>query len=133
MVVYWTHDMFAAAWGSVLIVDGKVYTGDEDGDIVVFALSSDPNTAMKQMKDKAGKTVMDGGKPQLFPINARLSADGNAVEIPNMINAIYSTPIVANNTLFISNKCTVFALKQGAKLKGGVKQGSQSGKGVRTL
>jgi outer membrane protein assembly factor BamB len=33
---YWTHDMFAAIWGSPLVVDGKVYLGDEDGDIVVM-------------------------------------------------------------------------------------------------
>ena len=33
---YWTHDMFAAVWGSTLVVDGKVYLGDEDGDIVVL-------------------------------------------------------------------------------------------------
>jgi len=33
---YWTHDMLAAAWGSPLIVDGKVYIGDEDGDITVL-------------------------------------------------------------------------------------------------
>ncbi len=94
-VVYWTHDMFAAAWGSVLIVDGKVYTGDEDGDIIVFELSKKLNILSEN----------------------------------NMINSIYSTPIVANNTLFISNKSTVFALKQGAKLKGGVKQGSTSSAG----
>ena len=34
---YWTHDMFAAIWGSPLVVDGKVYLGDEDGDVVVLA------------------------------------------------------------------------------------------------
>ncbi len=34
--VYWTHDMFAAVWGSTLVVDGKVYLGDEDGDVVVL-------------------------------------------------------------------------------------------------
>lgn len=34
---YWTHDMFAAIWGSVLVVDGKLYLGDEDGDVVVMA------------------------------------------------------------------------------------------------
>ena len=34
--VYWTHDVFAAVWGSTLVVDGKVYLGDEDGDIVVL-------------------------------------------------------------------------------------------------
>jgi outer membrane protein assembly factor BamB len=33
--VYWTHDMFAAIWGSPMIVGDKVYLGDEDGDVVV--------------------------------------------------------------------------------------------------
>ena len=28
--------MFAAVWGSTLVVDGRVYLGDEDGDIVVL-------------------------------------------------------------------------------------------------
>ena len=94
-VVYWTHDMFSAAWGSVLIVEDKVYVGDEDGDITIFELSKDLNVIAEN----------------------------------NMINSIYSTPIVANDTLFISNKSTLFALKSGAKLKGGVKQGSTEGAG----
>jgi outer membrane protein assembly factor BamB len=34
--VYWTHDVFAAVWGSAMVIDGKVYLGDEDGDIVVL-------------------------------------------------------------------------------------------------
>jgi outer membrane protein assembly factor BamB len=33
---YWTHDMFAAVWGSTLVVDGKVYLGDEDGDVTIL-------------------------------------------------------------------------------------------------
>jgi outer membrane protein assembly factor BamB len=33
--LYWTHDMFAAIWGSPMIIGDKVYLGDEDGDIVV--------------------------------------------------------------------------------------------------
>ncbi|MEX0866413.1 MAG: PQQ-binding-like beta-propeller repeat protein [Pirellulales bacterium] len=33
---YWTYDMLAASWGSPLIVDGKVYIGDEDGDVAIF-------------------------------------------------------------------------------------------------
>lgn len=32
----WQHDMFAAIWGSALVADGKVYLGDEDGDVVVM-------------------------------------------------------------------------------------------------
>lgn len=74
--VYWTYDMFAAAWGSPLIVDGKVYIGDEDGDITIFEHS-------KKMKIIA--------------------------EI-NMENSIYSTPVVANNVLYIANKSTLYAI-----------------------
>lgn len=33
---YWTHDMFAAVWGSPLVADGRIYLGDEDGDVVVM-------------------------------------------------------------------------------------------------
>jgi outer membrane protein assembly factor BamB len=33
---YWTFDMLAAVWGSPLVMDGKVYLGDEDGDVVVL-------------------------------------------------------------------------------------------------
>jgi outer membrane protein assembly factor BamB len=32
----WTHDMFAAVWGSPLVADGRVYLGDEDGDVVIL-------------------------------------------------------------------------------------------------
>jgi outer membrane protein assembly factor BamB len=34
--VYWTHDMFAAVWGSPLVVEGRIYLGDEDGDITIL-------------------------------------------------------------------------------------------------
>ena len=33
---YWTHDMFAAIWGSPMLIDNKIYLGDEDGDIAVI-------------------------------------------------------------------------------------------------
>ena len=32
----WTYDTFAAVWASPFVVDGKVYLGDEDGDVVVI-------------------------------------------------------------------------------------------------
>jgi putative pyrroloquinoline-quinone binding quinoprotein len=34
--VVWSHDTFAAVWGSPLVADGKVYLGDEDGDVAVL-------------------------------------------------------------------------------------------------
>jgi outer membrane protein assembly factor BamB len=34
---HWSHDMKANIWGSPLVADGKVYLGDVDGDLVIFA------------------------------------------------------------------------------------------------
>jgi outer membrane protein assembly factor BamB len=78
---HWTHDMLAASWGSPLVVDGKVYIGDEDGDITVFKLGKE-------------KEIL--------------------AEI-NMGNSVYSTPIVAGDTLYIANKSHLFAIRAGAK------------------
>lgn len=38
---HWTHDMKAHMWGSTLVADGKVYAGDEDGDVVVLAAANE--------------------------------------------------------------------------------------------
>lgn len=35
--LYWSFDTKSHIWGSTLVVDGKVYAGTEDGDIVVLA------------------------------------------------------------------------------------------------
>lgn len=75
---YWTYDMLAAAWGSSMIADGKVFVGDEDGDIAVFDVKKEPHD----------------------PI----------VEI-NMVNSVYSTPIIANGVMYIANKDHIFAIQ----------------------
>jgi hypothetical protein len=33
----WTHDLKSAIWGSPMLVDGKVYIGDENKNINIFA------------------------------------------------------------------------------------------------
>jgi len=55
--VHWTYDMFAAAWGSPLIVDGHVYIGDEDGDVAIFKLSSDKEDAEPIEEINMGNSV----------------------------------------------------------------------------
>lgn len=99
--VHWTYDMLAAAWGSPLIVEGHVYIGDEDGDISIFALSADPKVAMKEVD------------AELVPINY----DEEEGAVVNMGNSVYSTPIVANDVLFIADRSHIFAIKapQGAE------------------
>ena len=39
---FWTYDLLAAVWGSPYVADGRVYIGDEDGDLAIL---------------KAGKTM----------------------------------------------------------------------------
>ncbi|WP_425395996.1 PQQ-binding-like beta-propeller repeat protein [Aeoliella sp.] len=90
---YWVYDMLAQAWGSPLIVEDKVYIGDEDGQVAIFRHSSDPNVAMKD----------DGG--EMIPYFGEIE----------MNNSVYSTPIVANNILYISNRTHLFAIEEGAK------------------
>lgn len=38
---YWEYDMFAACWGSPMIADGKIYIGDEDGELTVLPLAKE--------------------------------------------------------------------------------------------
>jgi len=33
----WTHDLFAGVWGGLLVAGDKVYVGDEDGGVTIFA------------------------------------------------------------------------------------------------
>jgi outer membrane protein assembly factor BamB len=73
---YWSYDMFSQSWGSPLIVDGKVYVGNEEGGVIVF---------------EHGKEM-------------------NILAENDMSNSVYSTPIVANNVLFITNRTTLFAI-----------------------
>jgi len=38
---YWVQDMLSAIWGSPMVIDGKVYLGDEDGDVIVLEASKE--------------------------------------------------------------------------------------------
>ena len=78
---HWTHDMLAASWASPLVADGKIYIGDEDGDISIFELS-----ATKKL----------------------------IAEI-NLGSALYTTPIAANETIYIANRNRIFAIQEGTK------------------
>ena len=73
---HWTYDMRSCAWASPLIVEDKVYIGNEDGDVLIFRLSE---------------------KLELV----------NKVE---MGMAIYTTPVVANNVLYVATQNYLFAI-----------------------
>ena len=90
---HWTYDMLAAAWGSPLIVEDKVYVGDEDGEVSIFRHSADPSTAMKEQ---------DGEMVPYYGVRT-------------MDSSVYTTPIVAGNVLYISSLTHLFAISADGK------------------
>jgi outer membrane protein assembly factor BamB len=72
--------MFAASWASPLIVEGRVYISDEDGDVTIFKHGTE--------QEMIGEI--------------------------NMGSSVYSTPIVANDTLYIANRNRIYAIREGA-------------------
>lgn len=72
---FWEHDTLSHIWGSTLVVDGKIFIGNEDGELIVL---------------KAGKEKEEIG----------------AIEFPD---PIYSTPVVANDTLYIMTQSRLYA------------------------
>jgi outer membrane protein assembly factor BamB len=74
--VYWVHDMKAHMWGSTMVADGKVFVGDEDGDLTILAAA----------KEKKVLSECNLGAP------------------------VYSTPVIANGTLFIASNTHLYAL-----------------------
>jgi outer membrane protein assembly factor BamB len=80
---FWTYDAFAAIWGSPFVADGKVYLGDEDGDVVVL---------------RAGKKM-------------------ELLHEVNMGSSVYTTPVAADGTLYITTRSKLFALVEGAGKK----------------
>ena len=76
---YWTHDLLAAVWGSPFVADGKVYIGDEDGDVVVLAHGKEKKViAEMNMGSAVYSTVVPAkgvifmnNRTQLFAIAAK--------------------------------------------------------------
>ena len=91
--VNWVHDMKAHMWGSTLVADGKVYVGDEDGDLVVLAATKEKN------------------------ILSKISVDGREQDGPNLGAPVYSTPVVANGVIYIASNTHLYAFHDSAKGK----------------
>ena len=127
--VYWTYDMLAAAWGSPLIVDNHVYIGDEDGDVSVFdshgteALDkiagelrelkvnlAKLENQLDEEEDEAKQEKLEGEIEKIEDAIDEIMPKIEPIAEINMGNSVYSTPIVANDVLYIVNKTHLFAI-----------------------
>ncbi|MBM3779245.1 MAG: hypothetical protein FJW23_13595 [Acidimicrobiia bacterium] len=93
---YWVYDAFSAVWASPIVINGYVYLGDEDGDVVVLEASKETTKCEDPGAEKpCGKLVFE----------------------TNMGNSVYATPTPAQGMLFFNNRNKLFALQEGAMLK----------------
>jgi outer membrane protein assembly factor BamB len=84
---HWYYDTFASIWSSPLIVDDKVYVGDEDGDVAIFALSAGEAPADRPHgveREPFAEIVMDG--------------------------SVYASPVYANGALYLATRGGLFAI-----------------------
>jgi outer membrane protein assembly factor BamB len=84
---HWTYDAFAAIWGSAYVADGKVYLGDEDGDLAVLRTGTGKN-----------------GEAELL---------GEY----NLGAAVYTTPRAHDGVLYVVTRTKLYALAEGIPAK----------------
>ena len=100
--VHWVYDLLASGWSSPLLVDGKVYIGDEDGEVSIFRHGGDSGMGIEVLETEEGH--------ELF-----VPTDDHPLGLINEIymgNAIFMTPIVANNVLYIATRNALFAIEE---------------------
>jgi outer membrane protein assembly factor BamB len=79
--LHWRYDSKAHIWGSTLVADGKLYVGDEDGDLVILP-------ARKDFDPAVDKPIFE----TMFP------------------GPIYSSPIEANGVLYLATMTHLYAI-----------------------
>ena len=65
---YWTHDLASAVWGSPMIIDGKIYVGNQDGDVYIMQAS-------KEKKELARINMGNGVTATVVPAHGTLFLD----------------------------------------------------------
>jgi outer membrane protein assembly factor BamB len=78
---YWVHDMFAAVWGSAIVIGDKVYLGDEDGDITVLQAGRELKVLHElNMGSSVYSTPVPGGDMLFVSSRNRLFALRDGIE-----------------------------------------------------
>ncbi len=83
---FWKYDTLSHIWGSTLVADGKVYLGNEDGEIIVIKASKDA--------DANGDGEVD---------------EDEALYIAEFPAPIYSSPVAANGVLYVTTQTHLYA------------------------
>ena len=82
----WVHDMFAAIWGSPMLIDDKVYLGDEDGDVTVLQHGKELKVVSEQNMGSSVYSTVVPANGTLFIMNRNqlyALAEGASLKTPS--------------------------------------------------
>lgn len=113
--LYWKYDTVAPIWGSTMVADGKVFLGNEDGAFTIIETApmrklADELGAPMEIEMRRGKFKAEGSKDAKELSGDAIAQYFNEVDFGR---AVYLTPIVANDTLYVGTMTHLYAVKSG--------------------
>jgi outer membrane protein assembly factor BamB len=107
---FWQYDLKSAIWGSAYYVDGKIFLGNEDGDLFVFKHEKTP-AVMDEVEEASKEADEKAAKKKLLEVRKAVDKRYKIAKIA-VDEPIRSTPLVANGVLYIMTERTLFAIKK---------------------
>jgi len=107
---YWQADLKSALWGSAFYADGKVYVGNEDGDLFVFRHEKNP-TVLDEVEEAAKAADEKSAKKRLKEVRDVIAKRYRIAKI-EFEEPIRRTPIVANGVLYVMTEQSLFAIRK---------------------
>ncbi|QVL34913.1 PQQ-binding-like beta-propeller repeat protein [Telmatocola sphagniphila] len=104
---FWQFDVKSAIWGSAYYVDGKVFIGNEDGDLFVFKHSKQPKD-MDEVEIASQIADEKAAGKKLIEVRKAVEKEYLLAKI-EIGEPIRSTPVVANGVLYVMTEKNLFA------------------------
>jgi outer membrane protein assembly factor BamB len=116
--LYWKYDTQREIWCSTLVADGKVYSGSNEGTMLVLSIerwkkiSGELGPGLEVEGDSKKLAFKKDGKAVKEIAGAEAAACVSEIKFPAPINC---TPIVARGVLYVATMRHLYAIKEGGK------------------
>ncbi len=113
--LHWRYDTGSLIWGSTLVTDGKVFIGNEDGDLTVVAIGP-----MKALAEQHGGGIDLSQRRKKLTIerDGKKVATLQGKDVTKLVEVIvfgkpvYLSPVVVDDTLYVGTMTHLYAVKK---------------------
>ena len=114
----WRYDTMGLIWASPLVADGKLYIGNDGGEMIVFSTEM-----MEKLSTKYGRGINIRIRQDNLDIKLK---DGTKNRIPKaeakkyvsriqFLDPIFSSTVVARGVLYVASKTRLYAISSGGR------------------